>query len=131
MFFNSITDNVALLHCARHQMSGQCRIIAPMQTCGSVLAFTVLPPEIEMQSGIFSEYRHSTPALFMASRSNISVSHITSVDSRLSPSHSQSVGELAVTGSFNTVSVPSSDSGSRSTSGDTGEGELRSGSIEV
>ena len=43
-----------------------------MQTSGSVLMFTVLPPEIEMQSGIFNKYRHSTSALFMASRSNIS-----------------------------------------------------------
>ena len=39
----------------------------------------------------------------------------------------------AVSGSSNTVSVPSgpSDSGSRSTSGDTGEGELGTVSIDV
>ena len=68
------------------------------------------------------------------------ISDSTSVKSSMSPSHSQSVGivsshwiiqqSLSSFGENNKTSGPS-DSGSRSTSGDTGEGELRTGSIEV
>ena len=71
------------------------------------------------------------------------ISHSTSVDSCCTPSHSQSVGVLCSGSSSGSikhchplphsslrVSGPS-DSGSRSTSGDTGEGELRTGPIEV
>ena len=68
------------------------------------------------------------------------VAHSTVVQSSQSPSHSQSVGvlcshwviqhSLGSLGDSGGVSGPS-DSGSRSTSGDTGEGELRTGSIEV
>ena len=68
------------------------------------------------------------------------VGHITLVESSQSPSHSQGVG-VPCNGSIikhshyisygnGRVSGPS-DSGSRSTSGDTGEGELRAGTIEV
>ncbi|CAI8025890.1 hypothetical protein GBAR_LOCUS14927, partial [Geodia barretti] len=62
------------------------------------------------------------------------------IDSFRSPSHSQSVGvlcshwviqhSLGSLGDSGGVSGPS-DIGSRSTSGDTGQGELRTGSIEV
>ena len=68
------------------------------------------------------------------------VGHITLVESSQSPSHSQSVGvgsscniiesSQCISHGSGRVSGPS-DSGSRSTSGDTGEGELRAGSIEV
>ena len=61
--------------------------------------------------------------------------------SRPSPSHSQSVGvqcshwviqHSLISFSDDSVCVSGpGDSGSRSTSGDTGEGELRTGSIEV
>ena len=62
------------------------------------------------------------------------VGHITLVESSQSPSHSQGVGVLCsgniikhshcISHSSGRVSGPS-DSGSRSTSGDTGDGELR------
>ena len=68
------------------------------------------------------------------------VGHITLVESSQSPSHSQGVGvgsSLSIVQHSHLISHGSgrvsgpSDSGSRSTSGDTGEGELRAGSIEV
>ena len=68
------------------------------------------------------------------------ISHITSVLPPQSPSHGEGVGVLysgsiiqhshLISHDSGRVSGPS-DSGSRSTSGDTGEGELRAGSIEV
>ena len=68
------------------------------------------------------------------------IRHSTLVESSQSPSHSQGVGVLCsrniikrshcISHGSGRVSGPS-DSGSRSTSGDTGEGELRAGSIEV
>ena len=68
------------------------------------------------------------------------VGHITLVESSQSPSHSQGVGvgssgniikhSHCISHGNGGVSGPS-DIGSRSTSGDTGEGELRAGSIEV
>ena len=69
------------------------------------------------------------------------VFHSTRVVSRPSPSHSQSVGVqcshwviqhrlISFSDDSDRVSGPG-DSGSRSTSGDTGEGELRTGSIQI
>ena len=71
------------------------------------------------------------------------IRHSTCVESSQSPSHNQGVGVLCsgssgssvkhrhlISHDSDRVSGPS-DSGSRSTSGDTGEGELRTGSIEV
>ena len=70
----------------------------------------------------------------------LDIRHSTLVESSQSPSHSQGVGVLCsrniikhshlISHGSGRVSGPS-DSGSRSTSGDTGEGELRAGSIEV
>ena len=73
----------------------------------------------------------------------LGIGHVTLVESSQSPSHSQGVGvgsSLSIISKVKhshfvchgsgRVSGPS-DSGSRSTSGDTGEGELRAGSIEV
>ena len=68
------------------------------------------------------------------------VGHVTLVESSQSPSHSQVMGvgsSLSIVQHSHLISHGSdrvsgpSDSGSRSTSGDTGEGELRAGSIEV
>ena len=74
----------------------------------------------------------------------LDIRHITLVESSQSPSHSQGVGvgssrsivqhshciSHLISHGSGRVSGPS-DSGSRSTSGDTGEGEPRAGSIEV
>ena len=69
------------------------------------------------------------------------VSHCACVESRISPSHSQSVGVLCshcvIQHSLSSFSDDSGGvsgprySGSRSASGDTGEGELMTGSVEV
>ena len=77
---------------------------------------------------------------FCCSMRGFAVGHITSIETLSPPSHSQGVGvgsSLSIVQYSHLLSYVSSrasgpsDSGSRSTSGDTGEGEVRAASIEV